>query len=95
MSESSEFPRPCKNCGNQVTMHNGKLVHVYRKSVRCRISRAWDIERDSQGMPTALHSTGYYPIPDPVSQRQRDEQRLKEWNEIYRNQRGPASVIHD
>lgn len=90
MSQEEVFPRPCKNCGNPVMMHKGKLVHVYRKSVRCRIFRQWDLERDASGQVKAMHWMGDVPIPDPKSKEQREVQqaqtdadRLAVWNRIY------------
>lgn len=77
------FPRPCKNCGNPVMVHNGKLVHVYRKSVRCRTFRRWDLERDASGQVKAMHWMGDVPIPDPPSKEQADADRLAEWDQIY------------
>lgn len=86
MSTENEFPRPCKNCGNQVEMYKGKLVHSYRKRERCRIFRAWDFERDEEGQVKAMHHAGDYPIPDPPRETDKaaaNLARLEEWNRIY------------
>lgn len=83
MSAEEVFPRPCKNCGNPAMMHEGKLVHVYRKSEKCRFFRQWELERDDKGQVKAMHCVGDIPIPDPTTKEQDDMQKLAEWNRNY------------
>ncbi len=87
---SDEFPRPCKNCGNPVMMHEGKLVHVRRKSVNCRVIANVAFERDSEGKVCKMLFGRPIPIPDPPTKEQRQNMetqaalsKLEEWNKLY------------
>jgi hypothetical protein len=86
----SEFPRPCKNCGNPVPKVNGEILHVRRNAKRCNTFRQFAIERDSKGLPARMVWLGDVPIPDPPTKEEMEAEKLKEWQRMYGNGSQPA-----